>query len=205
MIDTLKIYEDLQETMDAAAARKIAGVIGMVYEKLQNTVTKKEFGELHDTVKELAEAQKRTELRMEELSEAQKKLTEAQQRTEHRVEELAEAQARTEAVLQDLIKAHRNLVKAHDETNKQLGGLSADFGHTLENEAYKALPKLLKRDHGVLVKGRLKREYVKDKAGEYIEVNISGLARQNGKELVIVGESKSKLSKNKERVFSIIR
>ncbi|MDG4594141.1 MAG: hypothetical protein P9F75_00340, partial [Candidatus Contendobacter sp.] len=88
MINTYKIYEDLAQTMDDAAARKLASVLGVIYEDLQNTITKVEFSELRDTVQELAEIQKRTELRVEELAEAQK-------RTELRVEELAEAQKRT--------------------------------------------------------------------------------------------------------------
>ena len=53
-----------------------------------------EFNELTSVVKELAEAQQRTETRVEELAEAQKELADAQQRTEARVEQLAEAQQR---------------------------------------------------------------------------------------------------------------
>jgi RecG-like helicase len=119
---------------------------------------------------------------MEEFAEEQKKL--------------AQAQARTEVTVQNFTIELRKLDKAFRETNKQLCGLSEGFGHIHANKAYKALPALLKRDHGILIKGRLKREYVKDKDGEYIEVDISGSARQNGKGIVIVGESKSKLSKN---------
>ena len=49
------------------------------------TVGRSDFDELKDVVRQLAEAQNRTEHRIEEL-------TEAQNRTEHRVEELVEAQ-----------------------------------------------------------------------------------------------------------------
>ncbi|MEF3169052.1 MAG: hypothetical protein K6360_06955, partial [Deltaproteobacteria bacterium] len=55
----------------------------------QNAVPRDEFQDLRAIVKELAEAQKRTEIKVEELAEAQK-------RTEIKVEELAEAQKRTE-------------------------------------------------------------------------------------------------------------
>ena len=103
MIDTLKIFTELKKTMEPSAAQKIAEVMGMVYEELRNTVTKDEFNELKEVVRDLAEAQKRTEQRVEELAEAQKRteqrveeLVEAQKRTEQRVEELAEAQKRTE-------------------------------------------------------------------------------------------------------------
>ncbi|MFQ5636495.1 MAG: hypothetical protein ACE5IR_00690 [bacterium] len=89
----------------------------------------------------------------------------------------------------------RQLVKAHKETRKQLGGLSTAVGYTLENEAFKALPALLKRDYGLSVQGRLKRQYVKDNTGCDNEINILGEASKNGDELTIVGESKSQLSK----------
>ncbi len=181
MLHTLKIYEELQKALDPAAAKIITEILAGIYNDLQNTVTKAEFNELKEVVHELAEAQKRTEARVEELAEAQK-------RTEARVEELAEAQKRTEEELQKLIKEH-------GETRRQLGGLSITVGYILENEAFKALPKLLKRDYGLDVKGRLRRQFVKDNQGQYIEVNIVGEAAQNGKSVMIVGESKSQLSK----------
>ena len=168
MINTLRIFDELKETMEAKAAQKIAEIIGMLYEDLQNTVTKKEFNELKDIVGELAEAQKRTE---------------------QRINELAEAQKRTEEELRKLVQDHR-------ETRRQLGGLAMVVGYTLENEAYKALPRLLKEDYNISVKDKLRRQYVKDNQGKYIEVNIVGKASKNGKEIVIVGEGKSQLSKN---------
>jgi len=168
MINTLRIFDELKETMEAKAAQKIAEIIGMLYEDLQNTVTKKEFNELKDIVGELAEAQKRTE---------------------QRVNELAEAQKRTEEELRKLVQDHR-------ETRRQLGGLAMVVGYTLENEAYKALPRLLKEDYNISVKDKLRRQYVKDNQGKYIEVNIVGKASKSGKEIVIVGEGKSQLSKN---------
>src|SRR3972149_5133301 len=203
MINTLKIFEELKETIKPSAAKKIAEVVGKVYEELSNVVTKVEFNELRDVVRELAEAQKRTEQRVGELAEAQKRteerltrletivgeLAEAQKRTEQRVEELAEAQKRTEAALEKLIHEH-------SETRRQVGGLAMTVGYTLENEAYKALPRLLKKDSRLTVKEKLKRQYVLDKKGQHIEVNIIGEAARNGKKVMIIGEGKSQLSKN---------
>ena len=103
---------------------------------------------------------------------------------------LADAQQRTEQSLQKLIEEHR-------ETRKQVGGLATTVGYTLEDKAYKALPQLLQRDFGLLVQGRLKRGYLKDKQGNELEVNIIGQALQNGKLVTIIGESKSQLSKPK--------
>ncbi|MFQ5709601.1 MAG: hypothetical protein ACE5HO_19265, partial [bacterium] len=85
MINTLKIYEDLKETVEPAAAKKFAEIFGMIYEDLQNTVTKTEFNELKAVVKDLAEAQKRTEAKVESLAVKIEELTEAQKRTEARV------------------------------------------------------------------------------------------------------------------------
>ena len=54
--------------MGEQSARKLAEVIGAMYEELLNTVTKKDFNELKDIVKELADVQKRTEIEIQKLS-----------------------------------------------------------------------------------------------------------------------------------------
>ena len=163
----------------------------------EETVTKKEFNELKEIVRELAEAQKRTELRVEELAEAQK-------RTELRVEELAEAQKRTELKVEELAEAQREtqrelrkLVGEHVKTREQVGGLSTTVGYVLENEAMKALPALLESEFGLRTRERLVRKFVEDELGRPIEVNILGKAARNGQEVVILGEAKSQLSKQK--------
>lgn len=148
-----------------------------------------DFNELKGVVKELAEAQKRTEIKVEELAEAQKESEKKLTKVEAAVEKLAEAQKRTETELY-------KLVKEHQKTREQVGGLSMTIGYTIENEAYKALPSLLKRDYGLVIRGRLKRQYIKDNKGRYIEINIIGEASRNGKGVTIVGEGKSQLSKN---------
>ncbi len=174
----------------------------------EESVTKKEFGELSKIVghlgqatQELAEAQKRTEKKIEELAEAQKELAEAQKelaeaqkRTERKVEELALTQKRTEQELRELAGEHR-------KTRQQLGGLTMTVGYGLENQAYPKLPDLLHRDFGLAVQERLVRRFVKDKKGNDIEVNIFGKATRNGEEVIIVGESKSQLSKNDIKKF----
>jgi len=82
-------------------------------------VSHKDFSELNAAVERLAEAQEklaeaqvRTEQRVEQLAEAQarteqkvEQLAEAQARTEQRVEQLAEAQARTEQRVEQLAEA----------------------------------------------------------------------------------------------------
>ena len=238
MINTLRIYEELSEVMDPKPAQKLASVLGLIYEDLQNTVKRSDFealqrvvGELAVSQKELAEAQKRTEARLQELTEAQNRtearvgeLTEAQKRTEARVQELTEAQKRTEARLgelteaqnrtearvEELTRSQKELAEAQkrtesalaklaerlDDTNKQLGGLAITVGFTLENEAYRALPVLLERDHQLKLTEPLRRDYLADAKGRDLEVNILGRGIHGSDPVWIIGEAKAQLSKN---------
>ncbi len=188
MIDTLRIYEELKDEITPSAAKKIAEAIGRVYSELLNTVTKEEFKELKDTVAELAEAQKRTEQRLTRLETVVEELAEAQKRTEQRLNELAEAQKSTEQELRKLIGEHR-------KTREQLGGLSHTVGYVLEDRAYKGLPKLLKKDLKIQVLTPLRRDYIEISPGRYEEINIIGKGRQDGKDVVIIGECKTQLKK----------
>jgi myosin heavy subunit len=186
-------------------------------------------GRTEARVEELAEAQRRTEARVEELAIAQQGLTEAQQRTEARVEELAvaqqeltEAQRRTEARMETMAAAiqrlaeeqvvmrqeqvvmrqeQREMRQEQREMRQEIGGLAMTVGYRLEDEAFRALPALLARDHGLEVQGRLRRAYVTDARGRALEVNILGVARRDGQEVTIIGESKAQLSKNKVDEF----
>jgi hypothetical protein len=174
----------------------------------EKSVTKQEFRELHEIVKELSQttrdlgkAQERSEHNVEELVDAQKRteqkveeLADAQKRTEQKVEELADAQKRTEQELHTLVSEHK-------KTRQQLGDLSATVGYSLEDKAYPALSTLLKRDFDLIVRDRLVRRYVKDNTGHDIEVNIFGKATRNDEDLTIVGESKSQLSVNDVNTF----
>ncbi len=60
MLNTLAIFEDLSRHLDRQAARKIAEILGQVYEEVAETVNKKEFNELKEIVGDLAQAQNRT-------------------------------------------------------------------------------------------------------------------------------------------------
>ncbi|MGC8658413.1 MAG: hypothetical protein ACP5U1_05005 [Desulfomonilaceae bacterium] len=115
MLNTLKIFNELKQTMDPAAAEKIVDVIGSIYDELKNSVTKSEFNELKVVVGELAEAQKKTEFRLGKLTERVEELAEAQKRTETRVEELVEAQKRTEIRLEELAEAQKRTEARVDE------------------------------------------------------------------------------------------
>ncbi|GIV19188.1 MAG: hypothetical protein KatS3mg023_0939 [Armatimonadota bacterium] len=145
--------------------------------------TDRRFLELRE---EFQEFRKETDRRFLELRE---EFQEFRKETDRRFRELAETVRLTQEALRDLALTVKDL-------QKQVGGLSQTVGYVLENEAMKALPELLRRDHGLQVVGRLKRQYVQDSAGRYIEVNIFGTATRDGEQVTLVGESKSQLSKN---------
>jgi len=133
------------------------------------------FARVWEAINQLAEAQRRTEERLNQLA--------------VRVDQLAEAQRRTEKEIEKLTKGLESL-------KKEVGGLAHTVGYRLEDEAIKALPELLKRDIGIEIIGRLKRDYIEITPGKYIEVNIWGTGRINGEEYVVIGEARSQLKKS---------
>ena len=86
-------------------------------EPLQNVATRAEFRQLTAVLETLAEAQARTEKRLEELIEAQK-------RTEQRLAELSEAQKHTEERLEKLAVRMEELSEAQKRTEQRLAELS---------------------------------------------------------------------------------
>jgi hypothetical protein len=151
MLDLIELNKRFDRAFDKKQAKVLAEVFFGAYSDL---VKASDFNELKTIVKDLAEAQKRTEIEL------------------------------------------RELVGEHRKTRTQLRGLSMTIGYTLEDKAFKALPALLKKDYGLIVKEKLKRKFVTDNKGQPVEVNIIGQADQNGQTSVIVGEAKSQLSKN---------
>jgi len=184
-------------------------IIRIVDERIREAhVTKEDFSELKNIVKELAKAQKNSEVRLTRLEKAVEELAQAQKRTEQRVEELAQAQKRTEQRVEELAQAQkrteeclRKLIEEHRETRRQLGGLSGTVGYYLEDRALKSLPSLLKERYGITLTSRPIRRFLEDKRGRPLEVNIYAEGRKDGKEIYVIGESKAQLSKNDIRDF----
>ena len=172
MLGLIELNKRFDRVFDKKQAKVLAEVFVGAYSDL---VKASDFNELKAIVKDLAKSQR--------------ELAEAQKGTELKIEELAEAQKNTEKELRELVGEHR-------KTRTQLGGLSMTIGYTLEDKAFKTLPTLLKKDYGLIVKEKLRRKFVTDNKGQPIEVNIIGQADQNGQTSVIVGEAKSQLSKN---------
>jgi len=167
-------------------------------------VTREDFNALKQVVEELVQAQKKTEQRVEELAQAQKKTEERLGRVEAAVEELAQAQKKTEQRVEELAQAQKrteeelcSLVREHAKTREMVAGLSDTVGYGLENQAYKALPRLLERDFDLKIKDRLARRYIVYKDGKEDEVNVYGWGMKDGKKILILGESEVKLSRKK--------
>ncbi len=138
-MNTFKLYEQLKAAFPEESAEALARILSGVIEDIQNTVTKQDFAELKAVVRDLAEAQKRTEERavaleaaMEKLAQSQQELAQAQQRTEVRVssleatvEKLAQAQQRTEERLSSLEATVEKLAQAQQRTEERLNSLEA--------------------------------------------------------------------------------
>ena len=166
----LAIKERIAKAFDPPQASVLNEVID-----LHNELVKvSDFSELKSIVKDLAQAQERTEERVEELAHAQR-------RTEERVGELAQAQRRTEVALQQL--------------SRQVGGLSETVGGDIEDIAYIVLHDVLQREFGWQV-GVLERQW-QTWGKEPEEVNILGQARDPSRPdqtIYIVGEAKHNLT-----------
>ncbi len=150
---------------------------------------------LEVAVEKLIAAQERNEERLGRLEAAVEKLIAAQERNEERlgrleaaVEELAVAQKRTEATVE-------KLAIGLAETRQMVGGLSDAVGYGLEDRAIKELPRLLAEEHGVTVKGRLMRRFVRYANGKKDEINIFGEGVRAGEPVTVCGEAKARLSR----------
>ncbi|MCX7733830.1 MAG: chordopoxvirus fusion protein [bacterium] len=213
-----KLLQQIKEVFTPEQAKALEDLVNLLNELVKASdfnELKAIVAEISKDIKELAEAQKRTEQRVNELAEAQKRteqrveilakkveeLAEAQKRTEQRVNELAEAQKRTD-------KALRELTEEHKKTRKELGNVSHTVGYILEDRSYFGLPKLLEEDFGIKVTSRLIRKNMPYKGGR-IEINILGRGTKDNQDIWIIGEAKSQLKKkdvdkfiNRRKIFN---
>src|SRR5919202_134376 len=137
------------------------------------------------------------------MQEGLRQLTEAQARTEATLQhtqdglrQLVQAQARTEATLQQTQEDLRRLAR-------QVGGLSATVGGDIEDIAYIVLHDVLQREFGWQV-GVLERTW-QQWNGEPEEVNVFGRATdpaQPQRTIWIVGEAKHNLTLHEVEDFA---
>jgi len=179
----LEIMDEFPAELRKPMLRLIETVLVQLKEEF--AVRREDFEEVRTALRELAQAQKRTEERVEELAQAQKRteerveeLAQAQKRTEAsvgRLEEavlkLAEAQRRTEENVADLARTQKRFAKHFDT---QIGALGARWGWRTEESFRAAVKGILGEDFGMHVE----RYEAFDEAGqvfgrpEQIEIDI---------------------------------
>ncbi len=219
---SVKIYKHLDE-LEPKVKRVIMELLEEIDKNVKESVKKEDFNDLKNIVARLADAQEKTEqkitllveshkaieITMKELAEAQKRteqcidaltvkmeeLAEAQKRTEQRIdvltvkmEELAEAQKKTEVVVQQLLY-DMNMVK------KQLGGLSHAVGYGIEDKVIPFMESFIEKEYG-FVPQEVERKFIKYDQKNKDEVNIFVKGLKNDVAMIVVGECKSQPGKS---------
>ena len=161
MVTISKMREQLLEGFPEQQADLMARVFVSAHDEL---VTKAEFNELTAVVRELAEAQQRTEFRVEELAVAQRELAAAQKQTEWAVRDLA----------------------------KQVGGLSNALGGSLEDFACDLVPELLEKHWQMQIESAGPEDLLIGRKHREIDVVVRGTIA--GKPVVVVCEAKASVS-----------
>jgi hypothetical protein len=156
-----------------------------------------------ERVEELAQAQKRTEERVEELAQAQKRteerveeLAQAQKRTEERVEELAQAQKRTEERVEELAQVQKRFEKHFD---MQIGALGSRWGIKTEESFRAAAEGILGEDFGLHVERYVAYDEQGEVFGRPDQVEIDILIRDDK---ITAIEIKSSMSKSDVYAFA---
>jgi hypothetical protein len=208
---------DIQKRLETVFTEsQTQALCGVIWDSYNTLVKASDLSQLKAVVQELAEAQRRTEQRMEELAAAQRRtdermgeLTEAQRRTDERMgelteaqrrmvaaqehadqrmAELTEAQQRTDERMVEMTEEIRHLARGLSETRRDVGGIAHSVGYALENEAYRMLPGFLQRVHGITLTER----FIRTEIGG-VEVNLFGHGMHNGQPITLVGEVKTRL------------
>jgi hypothetical protein len=127
---TLMAYAEIFAEFPPELRLPIARLVDTLRDELR--ISRTDFEELKAIVRDLAQAQQRTEVRLEELAQAQartevrlEELAQAQQQTDTHVRELAQAQQRTEGRVGNLEGAVQRLAEAQQRTElrvEEMGG-----------------------------------------------------------------------------------
>jgi hypothetical protein len=143
-------YLEIMEEFPAELRKPLLRLIDTVLVRLKEefAVRREDFVELRSAVRELIEAQKRTEERVEELAQAQKRTEASVGRLEEAVLRLAEAQRRTEESVAELARTQKRFEKHFDT---QIGALGARWGWRTEESFRAAIKDILGEDFGMHV------------------------------------------------------
>ncbi len=183
---TSVLEEKLRAAFPPEQAHLLAEVIREAYDDL---VKAKDFNELKSIVADLAQAQKRTEERVDQLTVTVAELAEAQKRTEERVDQLAAAQERTERAVRQLAR--------------QVGGLSEALGGSLEDLALEVVPEILEYRWGMEIEF-CDRDTLPLRNGEY-EFDLVIRGQLHGEPLLVLGEVKSNITESEvERFLNLV-
>jgi len=167
----------------AQAQRELAEAQQRTEERVEQLAQAQQRTE--ERVEQLAQAQQRTEQRVEQLAEEQRKLTQAQRRTEQRVEQLAQAQQKTEHALQLLAR--------------QVGGLSDKLGGSLEDLAIETLPYVLSEAWGMQVSDCGRDSFLVD--GREVDVDLVLRGTIGEANVVVLGEVNARLTAREVDAF----
>lgn len=143
----------------------------VIHEAHSELATKDDMADIKTAIHELAQAQGRTEQRVDGLAQ--------------RMDELAQSQKQTEDQMRELAQAMKDLAR-------QVGGLARSSSYALENEAYRQLPAYLLAQHGIRITQRFIRTEV-----DGIEINLFAHGEREGKPVVVVGESKMQIDERR--------
>ncbi len=130
----------------------------------------------------------------DELKNVVLQLAEAQNRTEHRLEELAVAQKQTEIAVTALVVGQENL-------RSELGGLSMDVGYGIEDKMIPHLKQFALHEFGIEVT-LVDRRNVFYPNGKHDEVNLYVEGKKDGHAQYLIGECKAQPGKKDFDKFS---
>ncbi|WKT81195.1 hypothetical protein QYC27_13060 [Thermosynechococcus sp. PP45] len=204
---TSALEEKLRTAFSPEQAHLLAEVIREAYDDL---VKAKDFNELKAIVADLAQAQKRTEERVDQLTVTVAELAQAQKRTEERVDqltltvaELAQAQKRTEERVDQLAAAQERTERAVKQLARQVGGLSEALGGSLEDLALEVVPEILEYRWGMEIEF-CDRDTLPLRNGEY-EFDLVIRGQVAGRPILVLGEVKSNITESEvERFLNLV-
>ncbi|WNC52715.1 MULTISPECIES: hypothetical protein [unclassified Thermosynechococcus] len=197
---TSALEEKLRAAFSPEQAHLLAEVIREAYDDL---VKAKDFNELKAIVADLAQAQKRTEERVDQLTVTVAELAQAQKRTEERLEELAAAQKRTEERVDQLAAAQERTERAVKQLARQVGGLSEALGGSLEDLALEVVPEILEYRWGMEIEF-CDRDTLPLRNGEY-EFDLVIRGQVAGRPILVLGEVKSNITESEvERFLNLV-
>ncbi|MBI4618523.1 MAG: hypothetical protein HY720_33310 [Planctomycetes bacterium] len=141
---------------------------------------------LQKSVRELAQAQARTEARVDDLAQAQK-------RTEDSVQRLAEAMrlgfARSEARMDGIDQRIGGLERT---MRTEIGKLTNLFGQSIEEIAMEVVPFYLAREEGIELVSELRRDFFKVDGQEF-EIDLAGEGRRGEEKFLVLCEAKNSI------------